>query len=435
MMPPALSTVDITAPGGNPTAASRPLRRWLAHRALRAMLAVYLVALRVASAIGLRRRPLPTGGCDILVTGTFYSDNWVRSHLCPLSRSSECRRIRVVSTYPVPPIDKVEIVAPPRWLVHTAGSVGARLATFAWVAVRSRPDIVAGFHLLLNGLAAALVGRLAGARAAYFCVGGPAESIGGGLYGDNRLFAMLPAEDAVIEQRLHAGIDAFDFAIAMGSGTARYYREHGIRTPFYIVGGGLDGQRFERTDALPTVDVVFTGRLAPVKRLDLLLRALARVREILPGVTAVIVGDGELRGELERLCADLGLSASVSFVGYQQDVAAWLTRARVFVLPSDSEGLSLALMEAMRCGLPAIVSRTGDLDDLVEHGVNGYLVSARTPEAFAEPIAALLADAERRSRFGAAARKAASRYDVEPVARLWDGILAQQRQATSDAKR
>jgi glycosyltransferase involved in cell wall biosynthesis len=431
----ALSTVDVAAPGRNTAAASRPLRGWLAHRALRAMLAVYLVALRVAPAIGRRRRPLSPGGCDILVTGTFYADNWVRSHLHPLSRSSECRRIRVVSTYPVPPIDKVEVVAPPRWLVRTAGSVGARLATFAWVAVRSRPDVVAGFHLLLNGLAAALVARLSGARAAYFCVGGPAETAGGGLYGDNRLFAMLPAEDAVIEQRLHAAIDAFDFAIAMGSGAVRYYREQGIRTPFYIVAGGIDGRRFEQTETPPTVDVVFTGRLAPVKRVDLLLRAFARVRESLPGVTAVIVGDGELRRELEQLSADLGLSAAVSFVGHQKDVAAWLTRAKVFVLPSDSEGLSLALMEAMRCGLPAVVSRTGDLDDLVEDGVNGYLVSARTPDAFAEPIAALLADADRRTRFGAAARRAAGRYDVEPVARLWDGILAHERQAAAGEQR
>jgi glycosyltransferase involved in cell wall biosynthesis len=92
-------------------------------------------------------------------------------------------------------------------------------------------------------------------------------------------------------------------------------------------------------------------------------------------------------------------------------------------------------MEAMRCGLPAVVSRTGDLDDLVEDGVNGYLVSARSPDAFAEPIAALLADAERCASFGAAARRAAGRYDVEPVARLWDGILAHQRQAAAEGKR
>src|SRR5262249_53574735 len=154
------------------------------------------------------------------------------------------RRIRVVSTYPVPPIDKVEVIAPPRWLVRIAGNVGARLTTFAWVAIASRPDIVAGFHLLLNGLAAVLVARLSGAHAAYFCVGGPAETVGGGVYGDNRLFAILPAEDPVIEQRLHAAVDAFDFAIAMGTGAARYYREQGIRTPFHIVAGGIDGRRF-----------------------------------------------------------------------------------------------------------------------------------------------------------------------------------------------
>ena len=58
----------------------------------------------------------------------------------------------------------------------------------------------------------------------------------------------------------------------------------------------------------------------------------------------------------------------MSFVGHQEDVAAWLSKSRVFVLTSDSEGLSLSMMEAMMCGLPAVVSDVGDLGDLSKMG-------------------------------------------------------------------
>ena len=102
---------------------------------------------------------------------------------------------------------------------------------------------------------------------------------------------------------------------------------------------------------------------------------------------------------------------------------SWLRKGRVFALTSDSEGLSLALMEAMLCGLPAVVSDVGDLPELVEHGVNGYLVAERTPEAFAGPLAELLSDAARLARFSQAARAAALRYDVRETARRWDDLF------------
>ena len=106
----------------------------------------------------------------------------------------------------------------------------------------------------------------------------------------------------------------------------------------------------------------------------------------------MIVGDGPLRQELETLAAALGLGDAVEFAGQRVDVSSILGRSRVFVLTSKTEGLSLALMEAMMAGLPAVVSDVGDLGDLVRHGENGYLVDVQTPDRFAERIAAILKD-------------------------------------------
>ena len=95
------------------------------------------------------------------------------------------------------------------------------------------------------------------------------------------------------------------------------------------------------------------------------------------------------------------------------------------MLTSDTEGLSLALMEAMMCGLPAIVSNVGDLGDLVVPGETGYLIDARTPGAFAGAVVELLSDAERLRRYSANALLVAQKHSVPQVANRWDQALSQ----------
>jgi len=277
---------------------------------------------------------------------------------------------------------------------------------------------------LLNVLTAALLGRCIGARSLYFCVGGPAEVLGGGIASENRLFERLRVADTIVEQQLLHVVNSFDFVIAMGSRTVKFFQQCGIRAPIYVISGGIDEQQFHSTGAVPASDLILVCRLAAIKRVDLFLRTVQQVQSTLPGVTATVVGDGVLRDNLEQLAQDLGLMNNVKFVGYQQDVGNWLRRAKVFVLTSDSEGLPLSTMEAMMCGVPVVASLVGDLPDLVDDGVNGYLISERTPEAFATRILDLLRNEERLSNFAKAARKSAERHKVQAAIQTWDTVLA-----------
>ena len=321
-------------------------------------------------------------------------------------------------------MSKVEGVYPPAWLITCAGELGARLLYFVWVALRTRPHIVGGFHLLVNGLMAPLLGRLIGAKSLYFCVGGPVEVLDGGIWGGNRLFSRLSAPDAVVEQRLLEAVGACDLVITMGTRAITFFRERGVDTAFHVVSGGIDPDRFRPSPGVPEFDLVITCRLVQVKRVDLFLRAVARLVRDIPQLRAVIVGDGPLRPSLQALASELDINNHVVFAGEQTAVEGWLRRSRVFVLTSDSEGLSLALMEAMMSGLPAVVSAVGDLGDLVEHGVNGCLVAERTPEAFAAALRPLLTDARLLERFAAAAARVGQRNNPEAVTSRWDAILA-----------
>ncbi len=416
-----------TVPGAIPQANSRAeaVSQAILRGGLHLLVSAYLALMRLVGFVRPGTRPPEDGRFDILLTGTFHSDNWLMSHLRPLAMSGRCARIRMVSTTPLPPMEKVEAVYPPAWLIRVLGDVPARLATFFWTGIRARPDIVGGFHLLFNGMAAALLGRMIGARSLYFCGGGPAELLDGGLKSENRLFARLTTPDLVLEQKLLRAVADFDLVIAMGNRAVQFFRQRGVNTSFHVVSGGLDPEIYRPTQVRPSTDLILVGRLAPIKQIDLFLQVVQTIQEKFPSVKAVVVGEGPLRKSLESTARALGIERNVNFTGHRKDVEVLLKDAKVFVLTSESEGLSLSLMEAMLCGLPAVVPRVGDLEELVRDGVNGFLVPERTPEAFAARIETLLFDEEKICRFAQSARRSAERYEIGNVIRLWDEILAQ----------
>lgn len=392
--------------------------------AARALLLAHAAAMRLLKPLARRPRRVAKDGAELLLTGTFHASNWIVSHLAPLVASRRCRRITVVTAYPVPPLDKVEVLSPPRWLTRLIGGVPSRLVTFAFAGLRRRPHVVGGFHLLLNGLAASLVARLCGAKSLYFCVGGPAEVQGGGVLSENRLFERIGVPDLGLERSLLKAVAQFDLIITMGTQAKGFFQGKGIGAKTWVVPGGVDLARFNPGDCPRKWHVVFVGRLAAVKRIDLLLRALCLVKKEFTDCKAVVVGDGPLRGPLEGMAASLGLDGAVEFAGYSEDVVFFLRRSHIFVLTSETEGLSLALMEALAAGLPAVVPNVGDLPDIVRHGVNGLLVEEQTPDAYAEAIGMLLGNPQLKERFARQARAAAEGLEVRRVARQWDSILS-----------
>jgi glycosyltransferase involved in cell wall biosynthesis len=178
------------------------------------------------------------------------------------------------------------------------------------------------------------------------------------------------------------------------------------------------------------VTVVYVGRLHPSKGLHVLLPAFEQAARQRPDLhwRLWLVGDGPLRPELEAQARQLGLAQAVTFWGQVDDVSECLARADLFVLPSLSEGLSNALLEAMSAGLPCIASRIGGNTTLIQDGETGLLI---VPDAQAELTQALtrLAGSEPlRQKLGQQARqKVAAEYSLACVAQrygeLYDRLL------------
>jgi L-malate glycosyltransferase len=132
--------------------------------------------------------------------------------------------------------------------------------------------------------------------------------------------------------------------------------------------------------------LVSVGRLAPAKDFATLLRAVALARASVRDLHLWIVGDGADGPALRALCAELGLAGVVRFCGERRDVGTWLRAADVFVLSSRTEGLPIAMLEAMASGLPAIVTDVGALPELVALSGAGTTVPPRDAGQLARAI-------------------------------------------------
>ena len=169
--------------------------------------------------------------------------------------------------------------------------------------------------------------------------------------------------------------------------------------------------------------IVFTGRLAPEKELLSLLGAFRLID--LPA-RVVLIGDGPERAALEARTAQLGLSDRVLFAGRcpPDAVQDWLKASDIFVLLSSNEGFSCSLVEAMSCGLPAIVSNIPANAQLIKNGVHGFVTVLRDEPSIADALRRLLSDASLRRTLGAAARRSVlDRYSVDQVVDLYESLF------------
>lgn len=178
----------------------------------------------------------------------------------------------------------------------------------------------------------------------------------------------------------------------------------GLWSKVHVVHCGVDPRFLEAPIEPPGDDrLVTVARLVPQKGLDVLVEALAEVRRRGAGLDLVVIGDGPMRPALARRIAELHLEEAVSLRGWLgvDEVAAEVELAKALVLPSFAEGLPIVLMEAMARGRPVVATRVGGIAELVEPGVNGWLVAPGSVEQLTAALDALAsAGKEQTARMG-----------------------------------
>ncbi|HEX2166910.1 MAG TPA: glycosyltransferase family 4 protein [Longimicrobiales bacterium] len=187
------------------------------------------------------------------------------------------------------------------------------------------------------------------------------------------------------------------------------------RSRIEVIENGVDLEFYSPNPAIPRFvepTVLYLGRLKRYKRVDLIIRAMARLRE--NGVTArlIIAGRGDAQPALERLTADLDLTSSVRFAGFvsEDEKRELFRRTWVHALTSPKEGWGISNMEAAACGTATVASDSPGLRDSVRDGSTGFLAPHGDIDALADRISRVLGDTSLRDRLGMQARAFAELY-------------------------
>ncbi len=203
-----------------------------------------------------------------------------------------------------------------------------------------------------------------------------------------------------------------------------------------MIARGLDG---ERIAVLPhTIDLeryrpgnpeqadyacVFVGRLIPLKQVDVILRAWARLAEKFPAARFAVVGDGPLLEDMKKLAGKLGIAAKVDFPGFVSDLVPVYARAKIIVIASTHEGFPFVLTEAMACGLVPITTPAGTIPDHIHHNENGLLFPIGNATALADHIVSLLNDPALYNRLRENVLQERLRFARATAMAVWDKWL------------
>lgn len=278
--------------------------------------------------------------------------------------------------------------------------------------VRMKPDLVHAFSLFSPLTTAVAYKALSGTPVAVKVLRGgklgDVFRLQHKFLGDGRLGAFRRSVDAFIS--ISQEISA-ELAAAKIDDAKVTYIPNGVDTDhFQPVTADLK-RKIRSTLDLPAGPVViFTGRLVPEKGVDLLLKAWDAVSHVHPEATLVIVGEGDLRDQLQTQAG-----AGVRFIGGVGDVRSYLEAADLFILPSSDEGLSNSLLEAMAAGLGVVATEVGGAPDLIRHQQNGWLIPPGEIDAIRDALQGLIDDPGIVHRMGLAARQTVMESYALPV--------------------
>jgi L-malate glycosyltransferase len=221
--------------------------------------------------------------------------------------------------------------------------------------------------------------------------------------------------------------------VAVSEDAARIARdlERVPSSKLVVLHNGIDGDAFDTPDRghRPASRAICVARLSAVKDHATLLRATRDIVAVRPDFRLVLLGEGPERPRIEALRSELALERCVEIIGQVEDVRSRLAEADLFLLTSQSEGISIAILEAMAAGLPVIATDVGGNSEVVSAGETGLLVPVGSSRGLARAVLELLDDDARALAMGLAGRRrVAEHFDLEETAaaygRLYSDLLA-----------
>jgi len=337
-------------------------------------------------------------------------DSVVVNHLTPVVLSSHVSELTLIRTNPGIPIPKVRYKLVPSFLRnYLYFSIFAKLILFIYENLFKKYDLFYAIYIVPHGLIAYLAAKIYRKPLVISLIG---TDLNIRLNSKQRYF-LLPI------------LRGSDIINVTGNVSKESLVQMGISAEkIQVMPNPIDISLVKSNNGLKKYDGIFVGRLAPEKSIDKIIKIVNQLIEKFPSFRFAILGDGPLRDELQYEVKKENLEEAIDFLGFQNDVFEFLNKSKLLLLTSKTEGIPLAMIEAMACGVPCVVPDVGDITDLANNNVNSLVIkSPYKIEDYTNAISRLLTDSNLYSNLSNNAKQVKDDYGFANATRIWNDIF------------
>jgi len=289
----------------------------------------------------------------------------------PVIRTGKTDKIWIFREEEGFPIEGAQYITLPKWLIRLKPAFLKRILRFVYepfqlykYSIKFKPDIINGIYTLPKGLNSVIVGKFTGKLSIVSVIGGTIE-----------ITTRLPFERfwkwLNLTMLRHA-----DAVSTTGTLVENYLIENGIKKEKqFIYPGCIDENKFKIDPKIKRdIDILFVGTLRKLKGPDRILKVILNLLNEGMQIKASFLGSGYMLNELKQIIEENNLNNSVTIHGHVDNPVEYFQRAKVLLMPSTSEGLPMAMLEAMACGCVPVVSNVGNITDAARNGENALVI-------------------------------------------------------------
>jgi glycosyltransferase involved in cell wall biosynthesis len=344
-------------------------------------------------------------------------DEKLTSKISPIQEIPEISEIDLVRRMPYQG-NKIRCFHPPSLMMRWVPTAEIwRLITLFWLCLTRRPSAIIAFGIIPHGIYAWWIGKL-------FKI-----PIIQHVMGKNDLRLTFKGQSA--RSLALAAVKSGSFVAVRGSWTKNWLTTRGIDPNHIFVQHNVhDFNLFQPPPTRePIYDLIYVGILSPYKRLDLLFNIVAKTKQHIPTISLLVVGDGPERNNLVKLTHQLEIDSNVTFAGSQtfNSLPTYYQQARAFIMTSQGEGLPMAMIEAMSCGIPAIVPADADMEEIALDANNAIVIKQPNADNFSDAIVYLLTNNEFYQKLSRGAINirddCKKQFSLEYQTKVWRSVL------------
>ena len=343
---------------------------------------------------------------SVLVVNDHVYANKIENHIKPLASAVETNKYVGLNTDKS--IDEIDYLQVPTFGYRYLGL----LLLFPYALLegfRNDYDIVVSVSLIPYGMYALLIGRLLGIPSHLVIIGGDIDKHAAASYGwvPKWLFRR------------------FDTLSVLGKNHKQDLVNFGVpERSVYILTNAINIDQFHPGSQEQSYDLIWIGRFAPEKnpmKFIEILECLSTEYDV--DVSSVMVGDGELREKVEAEISNRSIEDSVTLTGWVDEPGEYYRSSRLYVMTSEREAMGLTLVEAMASGIPAVVPKVGNIEDVVLDGQNGILLESPSIKNYCQSIESVLTDEGLWCKLSQEAETVGKSYSHDAAEKDWELIV------------